>query len=619
MFMKTSLRFLSVLILSVFFGGFAYANMGSNTAYEHMLEVNAQWRNYPDAVADISIKFSCDNDRIQYHLQLVEKHLRNHTPQNISASALKNRMQLLDVLHQYHETAIFPTNTGHANRQPYFIDDYGVYCAVGYLISKSGHDALAQEIHQKQNYAYIKEITVDGVAEWASEYGFTINELAWIQPGYMASTSFAPLDGGTNAPVDNMFQNGNAIIFTGDFSQVNGSPCLHIGEYRNGQLDCLGNGIDGTVNDVGFRYNNTVLDTYVAGQFESSGVSYPIAFYHEGSGWDYIAMPSIPDATAKVMRMAGNGWYVVISYPALVGKQEIWYLSNNNTWTKEATVNGVVKDIEGYIDGHVFVGTFNSVTVHGNGNVVIPTTNIIVKSSDSNNWEALTTNLISDNVLVVKPIGNALYFGGTCSTTGNDVCLTRYYNETFQPLVSTSSLGNPNTNSIQTIELFDNSSLIVGGEFLVNGLMYYGQNLALYDLTYNYIMPYSVLNGKVTGVGRDANSWYVGGHFTENLGTENLNHLAKITSTTFSIDEPDAAQVVSLYPNPAADYVTVETKKKISTLSIIDISGKEVMKFATDNNQEKYQLDISTLKPGIYVMLAEHAEGSRSQTKFLVN
>lgn len=612
-------RLLPLLLL--FLGKLTYANNPFAITYKHLLDVNKQWQYHTDAAPSSAPKFVCDNDRIQFHLQMVEKHLREHTPQGFSEKALRNRMELLDVLHQYHTTAIFPTNTGHAHRQPYFIDDYGVYCAVGYLISKSGNDALAQEIHRKQNYAYIKEITVDGVLQWADEYGFTIDELAWIQPGYMANTSFAPLGDGTDAPVDNLYSYGQGMVFTGTFNQVNGLPCAKIGRYYNGNLSCIGNGIDGTVKDIGFKYDgmSQTQHVYAAGKFMHNGNSYPIAVY-DNNDWNYISMTQVADAKAEAIRMMGNGWLVAISYPALVDKQEIWFLSNSFTWTKKATINGVVKDIEGFAAGHVIAGAFNSVMVHtNNGNILMPTDNIVFVPYQSDDWQPLLSSQISDTVLAIKYVGDALYFAGTCSPGGNEVCLTRYYNQTLQPLVTPTMIGDiTNPKSINTVDLYNNTDLLLGGDFIINGFMYSGQNLALYNLTYHSLMPHAVFNQKVTGVAQVNNEWLVGGHFTENLGTPNLNHLAKIVQSNFSVDEANAT-TFTVYPNPASETITAATSSNISTVSVLDLTGKEVIKYNTTSTGHTYQFDISMLTPGMYIMVMKAENGASANTKFLVS
>lgn len=117
--------------------------------YEHMLEINAEWQHHRSAIPnDIMVEFIYDIDRISTHLKLVVEELRNNAPNGLSSTALVNRMRLLDSLDYYANRKVFPTNTYHSQRTPYFIDNYGVHCAVGYLIAKSGHQDLANQISQ---------------------------------------------------------------------------------------------------------------------------------------------------------------------------------------------------------------------------------------------------------------------------------------------------------------------------------------------------------------------------------------------------------------------------------------------------------------------------------------
>ncbi|MEQ1768086.1 MAG: hypothetical protein ABL859_11700, partial [Methylotenera sp.] len=78
----------------------------------------------------------------------------------------------------------FPLNTLHTNRQPYFIDDNNNYCAVGYLMKKSGADNIAKDIQATQNYSYLKDIKNPKLMNWVKQSGLSLDELALIQPGY---------------------------------------------------------------------------------------------------------------------------------------------------------------------------------------------------------------------------------------------------------------------------------------------------------------------------------------------------------------------------------------------------------------------------------------------------
>lgn len=72
---------------------------------------------------------------------------------------------------------------------------------------------------------------------------------------------------------------------------------------------------------------------------------------------------------------------------------------------------------------------------------------------------------------------------------------------------------------------------------------------------------------------------------------------------TFSVVRPGMGvsdlnkNSLSIYPNPATDYIKVNTTEKISSVQIFDVSGRSA-KTAMDNNQ----IDVRSLKPGVYVI-----------------
>lgn len=68
---------------------------------------------------------------------------------------------------------------------------------------------------------------------------------------------------------------------------------------------------------------------------------------------------------------------------------------------------------------------------------------------------------------------------------------------------------------------------------------------------------------------------------------------------------------VGIYPNPTTDFLKFDTKAKIDTVQIYDISGKSVNAKLTDN-----QIDVRNLQNGVYLIKITTAEGTSSQ-KFI--
>lgn len=123
--------------------------------------------------------------RIQQHLASVEQRLRSAPVAALTAEARAKRARLLDELHDYWRAGVFPRNSGHVGeRRPYFIDDEGRPCAVGALIQRSGYEALAARIDRQFHTDYVPDMSDKELLAWAKSSGFSVEELALIQPSY---------------------------------------------------------------------------------------------------------------------------------------------------------------------------------------------------------------------------------------------------------------------------------------------------------------------------------------------------------------------------------------------------------------------------------------------------
>ncbi len=73
-------------------------------------------------------------------------------------------------------------------------------------------------------------------------------------------------------------------------------------------------------------------------------------------------------------------------------------------------------------------------------------------------------------------------------------------------------------------------------------------------------------------------------------------------------------QVLTFYPNPATDLLTISDTSEISAIEIYDISGKNVL--SQDLNVKKTDLNISKLKTGMYI-LKTNSNGKSQSFKFI--
>ena len=123
--------------------------------------------------------------RIAAHLAYVERVLRNRSTDHLDREQQRLRAAALDHLRAYRSIGVFPRNTEHSGtRMPVFIDADGRICAVGYLVEQTAGRRAAEQINQEHQYAYVDEMQLPWLHEWAQTYGFGLRELAMIQPAY---------------------------------------------------------------------------------------------------------------------------------------------------------------------------------------------------------------------------------------------------------------------------------------------------------------------------------------------------------------------------------------------------------------------------------------------------
>ncbi len=596
---------------------YANSHIVTKTYFEHLSEVNKEWLNHKDVCPTGFISFRSDLDKIQLHLNLVIEYLKSNRPSNLSSKQLSIRVFLLEKLQEYTDHKIFPVNKYHLTRQPYFVDDYGTNCAVGQMIFDSGHEQLVAKISKEHNYDYIVDIHTDGLMEWANEFGFTLEELKWIQPTYPPSTTIEQVMDGTNGTVTKIINNNytGGLIIAGDFTELDSFPCLNIGVYKNNQLSCLGNGIDGIINDV--IVTGQSGDIYAFGELQYNGQQFPIAKF-DGSNWSYIGISGRDGAVATAANVGGSGYQyeVAISHSSIPQHQEIWHLLNNNTWKKQAMVKGVVLDIIASGYGRVHVGHFDSVTVYTTNEMIdtaLVVTNVVIHLNYSNKWYGIGSN-ISDTVNVVTDVGNALIFGGTCKSLPGEsnVCLSRYFNSVLQPLMINYKDLEDNTDpedfSVKAIAYRSGNTFTFGGFFDMQPFSVgtYGRHLATYDLVSNIINPIAAFDQGVNSLAFLNGELYIGGEFQSNLGVQNIHYLGRTVSTV-GVKELNFDIKLNVYPNPFQTTIQIEGLEDGVIYSVLFLDGR-IAKNGTVFNEKINNLD--SLPKGTYLLQLETSKGS---------
>ncbi len=145
--------------------------------------------------------------RMQTHLRHVHAWLSSRPPTRPDLASRRN--ELLGYLAQYTDKGITPRNLHIPWRNPVFIDDDGNVCAVGYLIERTAGRPVAERIARDHRHDLLEDIAaaMPIVRAWIDASGFTVEELASIQPGYVAPVveSYKPWDLAAAPPKDGAF------------------------------------------------------------------------------------------------------------------------------------------------------------------------------------------------------------------------------------------------------------------------------------------------------------------------------------------------------------------------------------------------------------------------------
>ena len=168
-----------------------------------------------------------DSEALRMKEHLVEIRARLAARPATRPELAPTRAAMLGYLDDYIARGITPRNEALPWRSPVFIDDDGAICAVGYLVERSAGRPMAEAIAAAHRYAFLEDIaaSMPPVREWIDASGLSLEELASIQPGYMApeASTWHAWDKDTKPATDGPV----AIDFEG---QAKGS-------FRNGRMD----------------------------------------------------------------------------------------------------------------------------------------------------------------------------------------------------------------------------------------------------------------------------------------------------------------------------------------------------------------------------------------------
>ncbi|MFT5724686.1 MAG: hypothetical protein ACI9JN_001807, partial [Bacteroidia bacterium] len=574
---------------------------------------NQQWNNHLDAIpTQASIAFASDLDRIQYHLYHVISYLtKNNLPTD--QSMLENRLSLLSELKTYTDKKVFPTNLYHRERTPYFIDDNGVHCAVGYMIKVSGNQSLANKISAEHNYDYLKDIKTPGVTDWAKTYGFTLDELAWIQPGYLHAdlTLITRFSGGwaRGSFVD---QDNNALITFGSFDSVDNRPSPPIIIYQNNELRSFSELINGDINDA----SGSLHDLVVVGEIIGGDTTVPLAHF-KNETWSYFKSPN-PELPIglKIFRVSQNDLYLTISNGFSDDYiNELWRLDLSTGRFQKilsclGAINTIIDSKNGLIIGGRMVQSvsFKDTTERPLGHAVLlryykDTWDILLKPTEL--IRTVTSSILKDSTVYLGLTGY-YYNDKPSDMLGYYDLKNGIYTKLLDRLDVNYDLYNPINDSVfvvKSLSFYQSRDLMVGGIFEYSDLMSQSKNQLRYDIlekkihpTINFNQGGSVVNGMH--------------YLSDSLLIMTTNN--RLQKFKYSVGLPVVKSFdITISPNPFTSTVTVEGVDEIQfTYDLIDLSGRIIQSGKTQTNSIGFDSHINS---GLYTLLIQTLEGQYTQ------
>lgn len=104
------------------------------------------------------------------------------------------------------------------------------------------------------------------------------------------------------------------------------------------------------------------------------------------------------------------------------------------------------------------------------------------------------------------------------------------------------------------------------------------------------------------------------------IGDISEQRVRKVSSPTTSILPANNTLTSFLYPNPAGKNLNIAFSQSLTgtnVLMVFDLSGKNVLSYATSNPASVISLDVSSLSSGLYLLHIENDNGTVSNQKFI--
>ncbi len=537
--------------------------------YVHLYEVNARWVHEvgPQELMDTTT-YRSEAERIEDHLMRVWQVLRKRNTQHLSPQQRKHRTASLGQLRRYAKAGNFPINAYHSERTPYFVDELGTHCAVGYLMSQTGDAAAVERIRKKTNYGYVLEelSAYPEVEAWAQRHGFDREELAWIQPVYSQWT-FHARPFGNNSGFGRDLMTGRALVATNNGFLLSGNPQTVDG-HPVGSLARIS--IDGTVTDIPnpfdqiwYMWHDTIRQvSYLLGRINSLGAHYSQLGILDADDQTTVVSGAAMAQTRTLIEPNVSGGPIVMQCPLYNYNGGPVMISRLNIDQAELdpiaqniTLTGLLEDSYSHA-GRVFIGgNLRAETTAAPGRLV---RNHIVYYPDGDSistqiagTEEYIGNFQYDTISYVPTIYRYLnpFFGFNTDDVAIDVLTRETYNDTsrsdtiYHSLVQ-NSVFSPreqyaryqNGGKMLAYRSLNDHSMFLSGKLGFNSDPSRQRAGLHYRISGIYTISEIQTNGVIVGYSQLGDSVLIVGDFDQ-LGGRNIKQIAWATSAITSNDE----------------------------------------------------------------------------------
>jgi hypothetical protein len=600
-------RPLGLLLFMLFVANNIFAN---KSTYQKLVEVNKCWTEQKDiSTKEIEgLNALSEEGWISLHLSLVEQTLRARKTLHLNPIQQANRVHCLDILHRYWQEGNFPINEDYATRTPIFIDKHNNFCAVGFLIKETGNEAISRMIASKTNLAYVREMNYPELGLWAKENGFTVDELAWIQPAYSPKSRCEKIGKGVDGFVQELFVDTaiQQLYVGGNFYEADKSFVANniayvtenAGDYT---WHKMGNGVNGQVNAI-VKFDSKI---FVAGSFDSaSGIPTKNIAYWDGSIWHSAGC--LDGVVNDLLVFEGNLYAAGVFKSCGSGIGENFAIWDGTKWTTIAGLSGRVNTMEA-TDTYIALGGKFDFDTALNVNAI--------------KWNPISSFQKFPNKLNSEVMDFELY-----QDTLHASCKRAIATDTFQLLQKLNSDGwvsffssipvwfyfkSSENLSFNTL-CSEGSSINIGGYFSSNLGMTYVNNVISFgsywidvDSTVNKIVLFKT-ELIVAGKFKKGMAYTLTG---ESSSVE-LNGITKRSPAKLSVvNAINENQTFNIYPNPVASGKTIMLDNSFSATeyNISSIDGKQYNSGKVNNRNE---IQLPQLATGIYNIRLSNSEGT---------